>query len=184
MRGRGETGNDIRQQIAEGRARLDLGVPFLGLGMTVPVDVAEIIRDREMRRRRQVGERHRLAGKPVALFGEPVNIVKMDMQVGHRRAHDFRRRVATHRDTLDVTLVQQGRTDLADEFFLEPDCQPPDFGAFSRGSPDQARRLVLGFFEIFGNHHGAGQHHAVLGHKHRHVTGRIQRQEFLMPFPG
>ena len=58
--------------------------------MPVPVNIAKIVGHRQMRRRAEIGKRHRLAGKPVALLGKPVDIVQMDMKIGHRGPHHLR----------------------------------------------------------------------------------------------
>ena len=49
--------NRIGQKAAERRARLDLGVPLPDVRVPVPVHVRDVVECREMRRRREIGQR-------------------------------------------------------------------------------------------------------------------------------
>ena len=55
MRNRGEAAQALGQQRAEGGARLQPLIPFLGDGEFVPVDLAEIVEHGNSRCRREIG---------------------------------------------------------------------------------------------------------------------------------
>src|SRR3569623_540715 len=72
----------VGKQRAERRPRFDAGVPVPRLDRGLPVDVTQIVERAQMRREREIGEGHRVAGEPQARREQPIEVEQVLGEVG------------------------------------------------------------------------------------------------------
>ena len=158
--------------------------------MAAPVDLAEIVEDRQRRRRGEVGIGDARPGQPVARAGQPVGVFHVLAHIGARRADRARiGRAAAQRlghQRLQHAFAHQMPRHLALGLDQIPVGEPADFGAVHRvlgKQPAVALQNAAGLVEIFGDDMRADDRHVALRKQHRQRAGGVQRQEFLAPRP-
>ena len=86
MRRRLDHFHPFGQQRAEAGAALEHGVPAARLFVARPVDPAEVIRDRNLRGSRKIGQAHGRSGQPRAVVDQLIDVVEMPVRQLHRFA--------------------------------------------------------------------------------------------------
>ena len=81
MRRLGKPGDLVSEDRAEGRPRLDLGVPVLDYGVPVPIDVPNIVEARQVRSRREIRQCHLIPRQPAPLVQKPGHVIKMELDL-------------------------------------------------------------------------------------------------------
>ena len=173
----------LAQQRAKAGARFHHRIPVLGLLVPAPVERAEIIDDRQMRRRGEVDQAQARPRQPAAMVEQIVHVIEMAVGDPHRLAqHAGIGRFAAHQPFAHP-LVHQRLDHFAEQFFVEPFGQPADFGAGDRIAVDH-RHLVDRLVEIFDDRLAPDQRdprRAV--DQHRGFAGGIEVDILVAPLP-
>ena len=151
--------------------------------MSGPVDPAEIVRDRNLRRRSEIGEAHGRSRHPRAVVDQPVEVV----EVAVRELHRIAQRTAVGRlaqDALPHAFRQQRSGDVGVEILVEQRDQPADLGTLGGGAVDH-RRTLDRFLEILSDRAAIGERDVLFRiDDHRRAPGRIEVEEHVGRGPG
>ena len=148
-------------------------IPARGLLVALPVDPAEIIGDRNLRRRGQIGEAHRRAA-PASCGGRAGNRCNRDARPppSSPRAAPWRRARRVGDDPLDHPLVRAAARSRRDRNACRTTSTSRRISARLTAVPLIIARLVDRLLEIFADRHRIDQHGCRARHRPSPASAR------------